>query len=163
MTIDHVLAALQDMRFASAIREGTSLFPWIESLHVLAIVTVVGTISIVDLRLLGAGAHVKSHHRLMAQLLPITWTTFAVAATSGFLLFSSNAVKYAANGPFRVKMVLLLGAGANMLVFHLLTHRHMAQWDEGKAPPMTKFAGAASLTVWVAVIAAARWIGFTLI
>ena len=151
------------MPFATAILEGDSLFPWIETVHVLAIATVVGTISIVDLRLLGMTAHVKSARRLMSQLLPVTWTAFAVAVTSGFLMFSSKAVKYAANWPFRIKMLLLVIAGLNMIVFHLLTQRSSDRWDEGKTPLSAKIAGATSLTLWIAIIAVARWIGFTII
>ena len=162
MSMDSVLAALENQPFAVAIVEGASLFPWIETVHVIAIVTVVGTISVVDMRLLGVRAHVPSARRLMAQLLPATWIAFAVALISGVLMFSSKAVKYAANGPFQAKMLLLVLAGANMLLFHALTHKNIEMWDTGKTPPSAKIAGALSLTLWISVIALGRWIGFTI-
>ncbi|MGZ4460234.1 MAG: hypothetical protein ACXVW9_14040, partial [Nocardioidaceae bacterium] len=62
-----MLTALQNQPFATAILEDGVYFPWIESTHVLAIVTVVGTICVVDLRLLGVKAHVSSAQRLMRQ------------------------------------------------------------------------------------------------
>lgn len=150
------------MAFAKAIAEGSVLFPWIETIHVLAVVAVVGTISIVDLRLIGLNAHVKSVRRLMIQLLPITWTAFAIALPSGFLLFSSKAVTYAANWPFRIKMLLLLVAGLNMMLFHLIVHRGGHRWDEGKTPLMAKVAGLTSLALWIGIVACGRWIGFTI-
>jgi len=162
MTLEPVLRALQDMPFAKAIAEGSVLFPWIETVHVLAVVTVVGTISIVDLRLIGVRAHVKSVRRLMSQLLPITWTAFAIAVPSGFLMFSSKAVKYSANWPFRIKMLLLLAAGFNMILFHFIVHRGGARWDEGRTPPSAKIAGFTSLILWIAIVAFGRWIGFTI-
>ncbi len=159
--MDSFLIALESQPFAVAIVEGASLFPWIETVHVIAIVTVVGTISVVDLRLLGVQAHVASARRLMAQLLPATWIAFAIALVSGLLMFSSKAVKYAANGPFQAKMLLLLLAGANMALFHVLTHKDIAVWDTGRTPPSAKLAGALSLALWTCIIALGRWIGFT--
>jgi hypothetical protein len=161
MDLNRLLTALENLPFAVAIVEGESLFPWIETLHVIAIVTVVGTISVVDLRLLGIQAHMASARRLMAQLLPVTWIAFSIALATGVLMFASKATKYAANGPFQAKMLLLLLAGANMALFHIITHRHMTVWDVGKTPPSAKLAGALSLILWVAVIACGRWIGFT--
>jgi hypothetical protein len=117
-----ILVGLQNTGFATAIREGVSLFPWIESVHVLAIVLVVGTISIIDMRLLGLPAHRRGVRRLMKEVLPLTWGAFLVAVISGFLLFSSAAVKYAALWAFQAKMLLLVAAGPQYAV---LSHRHL--------------------------------------
>jgi hypothetical protein len=161
--LNSVLTALQEAPFAVAIAEGASLFPWIESIHVLALVIVVGTISVVDLRLLGVSSHRKSIKGLTQEILPLTWLAFCVALVSGFLMFASNALTYAANTPFRIKLVLLLLAGANMIFFHIVTHRGIDGWDEAaRTPNAARLAGAASLALWIAVVFAGRWIGFTL-
>jgi hypothetical protein len=157
------LTALQSTPWATAILEGSALFPWIETVHVLAVVTVVGTISVLDLKLLGCPAHVTSARRLMQQIIPVTWTAFAIALISGFLMFASKAVAYAGNGPFRIKMLLLLAAGINMLIFHALARRSLEHWHEQRAPLFARIAGFASLALWVSVIFSARWIGFTLV
>jgi len=78
--LDRALAWLQTTTVATAISENEILFPWIESVHVLAIVLVVGTISIVDLRLLGVASLDRTVRRLMTDVLPYTWGAFAVAA-----------------------------------------------------------------------------------
>src|SRR4051812_43791255 len=119
MDLNGILTALEQTPWAVAILEGDNLFPWIESVHILAVVIVVGTIWIVDLRLLGISSHTKSVRRLVKQLLPITWGAFAVAFVAGFMMFSSKAVAYAANWPFRIKMLLLICAALNMLYFHI--------------------------------------------
>ena len=59
-------------------RQNDILFPWIESVYVLAIVIVVGTISIVDLRLLGIASLDINAKRLMRDVIPYTWGAFAV-------------------------------------------------------------------------------------
>src|SRR5690348_12886334 len=114
-----LLTALRESSFATAIREGETLFPWIESIHVVAIVIVVGTISIIDMRLMGLPAHRKSVRKLMQDVLPLTWGAFVVALVTGFLLFSSQAVKYWLIWEFQAKMALLALAGLNMAYFHI--------------------------------------------
>ena len=69
MEIDRALKWLQATQVAKAISENEILFPWIESIHVLAIVLVVGTISIVDLRLLGVASLDRAVSRLMHDVL----------------------------------------------------------------------------------------------
>ena len=148
---------------AVMILENEVLFPWIESVHVLAIVLVVGTISIVDMRLLGWTSLDRAATRLMGDVLPWTWGCFVVAAITGGLLFCSNAVKYAHNFFFQGKMLLLVAAGLNMALFHAIGIRDVVLWDSKRiTPPTAKAAGAVSLTLWIAVIAFGRWIGFTL-
>ncbi len=59
-------------------------------------------------------------------------------------MFTSNAVEYAHNKPFQFKMLLLLLAGLNMLVFQLVTFRTVGTWNEAaRTPPGARFAGAA--------------------
>jgi len=128
-------------------------FPTVESIHVFALVVVVGTIAIVDLRLLGI---------VSDDVLAITWTFFVLAAVTGGLMFSSKATHYLDNGPFRIKMLLLALAGANMLIFHFGTYATVARWDgEARTPSAARLAGALSLAFWIGVVVFGRWIGFT--
>ena len=154
---------LYDTPVATAIREGSVLFPWIESTHVLAIVTVVGSMIVVDLRLLGVAWKNRPISRVTDEMLPITWVAFVFAVITGSLLFSSNAVKYSHNIFFLSKMSLLVVAFVNMLVFHFVTGRDMQHWDEApNVPPAARLAGGVSLAVWIGVVVCARWIGFTI-
>ena len=150
MEIERALGWLQATPVAKAIRENEILFPWIESVHVLAIVLVVGTISIVDLRLLGLASLDRAVSRLMRDVLPYTWGAFAVAAITGALLFSSNATTYAHNFFFQGKLVLLVVAGLNMAVFHFFGIGDVERWGATRQTPLAaKAAGAVSLLVWI--------------
>jgi hypothetical protein len=154
---------LYDTPWADAIRANELLFPWFESFHVLAITLVLGSIAIVDLRLLGVASRNRPVTRLIREVLPVTWTAFGVAALTGGTLFASNAVNYAHNFPFQMKMLLMLLAGLNMLLFHFVTYRSVAAWDEAQRTPFAaRFAGGFSITVWLAIVAFGRWIGFTI-
>jgi hypothetical protein len=161
--LDPLLRWLQAMSIPTAIRENDNLFPWIESVHVLAIVIVVGSISIVDLRLLGVASRDRPVGRLMRDVLPLTWSVFALAALTGGLLFSSKAMDYAHNFYFQGKMVLLALAALNMALFHAFTGRAVERWGAMAQPPRAvKAAAAVSLLLWVCVVGFGRWIGFSL-
>jgi hypothetical protein len=161
--VDRALGWLQATPVAKAISENEILFPWIESVHVLAIVLVVGTISIVDLRLLGVASLDRAVSRLMQDVLPYTWGAFVIAAITGSLMFSSDAVNYAHNFFFRGKLVLLGLAGLNMAVFHIVGVGDVARWGNNQQTPLpAKAAAVISLLVWVSVVAFGRGIGFTM-
>jgi hypothetical protein len=164
MELDALLRSLEATSIATAIRENESLFPWIESVHVLAITLVVGTIAIVDLRLIGIASRDRPVVRLTGDVLRCTWAAFAVAAITGVLLFSSNAFNYAHNDHFQRKLVFLVLAGINMAIFHLVVGRDIDRWGVSlqTTPLRAKIAGVISLLIWIAVVAFGRWVGFTL-
>jgi hypothetical protein len=164
MGLDGLFRWLYETAPGIAIRENESLFPWIESAHVLAITLVVGSIAIVDLRLIGVASLDRAVTRLTNEVLPVTWTAFALAVVTGGLLFISNAMTYAHNTFFQLKMIALLVAGANMLYFHFHVGRDIGNWGGSAAatPVQARLAGCASLLLWVCVVAFGRWIGFTL-
>ena len=161
MDLPGIALWLENGTIGTTIRESAWLFPTIETCHVLAIVTVVGSISILDLRLLGLASRDRSVNSVLSEVLPWTWWSFLTAAITGSLLFTSKAVDYYKDEPFRVKMLLLVFAGINMAIFELITKRGISKWDEGTTPWSAKIAGAVSLALWVAIVACGRWIGFT--
>lgn len=152
--------------------ESTSLGQWIsqsdygfasiETVHVLALTAVVGTVFIVDLRLLGLTSSRRSVRVLSADALPVTWGAFVVALIAGALLFMSKATQYIDNIPFRLKMLAMALAGVNMLAFHFITYRGVEAWVLDAQPPLAaKLAGGLSITLWILIVVAGRWIGFT--
>ena len=158
-----LIAFFEDSSIADAIRENDLLFPSIESIHVVSICLVVGSILVLDLRLLGFASLNRPVGRLTRAVLPLTWGAFVVAASSGFLLFISHATKYLANGYFIAKMCLICAAGLNMILFHAITARDLPKWEGQRTPPPpARLAGALSVLFWIAVVACGRWIGFTM-
>lgn len=142
----------------------TGWFPFIESIHVLAAVLVVGSILMVDLRLTGLAAQRYSVNSLLKEMLPWSWGAFVVAVATGVLLFIVQASNYLANTAFLIKLVLLGLAGLNMLYFHFYVLRSAKPPATG-SPALTagagpaKLSGALSLLLWSAVMLAGRWIG----
>jgi hypothetical protein len=161
--LERFLTTLQDTAVATAIREGEILFPWIECVHVLALTIVIGSIAIVDLRLIGLTSRDRSVAQTTAAALPITWSAFVLAAVTGGLLFSSNATAYAHNVYFQVKLGLIAMAGVNMGIYHLFLGRGADAWHTpALTPRRARIVGAISLCLWITIAAFGRWIGFTI-
>jgi len=160
--IKQIFQALEGTPWGTAVRESTWLFPTIESIHVLSLVLVVGSIMVVDLRLLNIASRQRSVKELTDEILPWTWTAFVCALITGSLLFSSSAVRYTGIWQFKAKMCMLVLAAINMGIFHLGAFRSVAQWDRAPSqPPLAaQLAGGISLSIWVIIVALGRWIGF---
>jgi hypothetical protein len=166
VNLNPLLVAIKAWPISAAIRgdlPGTEwLFPIVETLHVIALTLVFGSIVMVDLRLLGISSRSSPVSRLTAEILPVTWIAWCVAAIFGSLLFISNATVYAANLQFRLKFVCMGLAAVNMLVFHLGAFRRVVQWDSGEPPLSARIAGGLSLSLWIGVVFFGRWTGFTM-
>jgi hypothetical protein len=162
MSTPAIIQSIYDSSVAEWMRQSLKAMPFVEATHVLAIAVVFGTILIVDLRLLGVPNTRRSFRAVSNEMLRMTWGAFAVAVVTGALLFAPNAITYFGNTAFRIKMLALLLAGANMLVFQFITVRTVADWDQDKrAPTAARAAAMLSILLWISVIFLGRWIGFT--
>ena len=162
MDFTSVLESIRASGLATAIRESIYWFPLIEAAHVIGLTLVFGTILIVDLRLLGVASRDQSFRRLSSELLRWTWIAFVLALLTGGLMFITEAVVYAGNLSFQLKMLLLALAGLNMLAFQLLTLKTVDSWDASPSTPgRARLAGALSILFWIGVVVAGRAIGFT--
>jgi hypothetical protein len=166
MSLHTALIALQDLPLAAAVRgdypELAWLFPIVETLHVLALAVVFGSIAILDMRLLGWRSLDSPVSKLTSGTLPVTWIAWLCAAITGSLMFMAKAVTYTGNLQFQLKFVMMALAAVNMLVFHFGPFQQVARWDSARRPPgAARLAGALSLALWTAVIFFGRWMGFT--
>jgi uncharacterized membrane protein len=127
-------------------------FPFLESLHVLSAMFVVGTVLMADLRLLGWAARRYSVTLITDEVVPWTWGAFVIAVVTGVGLLMPRASSYVANPAFLTKVVLLALALVNMLTLHFFALRT----DRVRLQMTT---GACSLLVWAGVVLAGRWIG----
>lgn len=162
MEIDGLLKWIADTGLATGIRNSLFVFPLLESTHVLGLALVVGTIAVIDLRLLGVASANRPFQRISSDILKWTWAAFALTALTGVLMFTTNAPVYYHNFYFRTKMALLVLAGVNMFVFEITAKRTLHRWDEApSAPALGKVVAVASLALWIAIIFTGRLIGFT--
>jgi hypothetical protein len=152
---------LDQTAVGSTIRRSLWLFPAIQTVHLLGMAALVGTITVLDLRLLGWAMPQRRVSEVTVRLLPWAWLGFGVQIVTGGLLFSSEAVKIYGNPAFRLKMLFLLLAGIQSLVFQTVVSRKLHAWDDRPAPPvMARVMGMISILLWIAIVTAGRFIGF---
>jgi len=144
---------------STALRESDVVFPLIESVHVLAISLIVGTIVTVDLRVGGIILRGEPLTRVTRALLPYTWYGFALMVMTGLPLFAAEAAKLYANPAFRVKLLLLGLAGLNAAFFHRTAQRSLHDWDRrGAASIQARVIAGVSVVLWSGIIVSGRLI-----
>ena len=135
------------------------LWPLLEIIHFIGLSLLLGSILIVDLRLAGYLRQIDiiSTHRL----LPWAAIGFVMNLTSGFLFFMGDPGRYSINIGFQIKMVLVLLAGLNVLVFALKIDPHIRNWDpHGDTSGLAKMVAWGSLAAWTGVLLLGRLIPY---
>jgi hypothetical protein len=134
-------------------------FPLMEIIHITGFAFSIGTIAILDLRLLGLALPKQSPSRLLKDTAPWTLIGIAVMLMSGPIIFSSDPFMYLANGSFQFKMAALLAA----IIFNYTIHRKVAMADvppSGATSGLTKLVAVTSLLLWTSVVFAGLFIAF---
>lgn len=152
--------AVYDSPFATYVRESETLFPTIQTFHVIGLILMVGTIFLVDLRIVGAILKTRPAAEIAKTLLPYTWAGFAIVFASGAILLAAQVGRIYENEFLRAKLILLIFAAANVVVFHLGSYRRIAHWGTEVAPVSAKAAAWLSIVLWSAVIIAGRYIAY---
>ena len=127
-------------------------YPTLETLHIVGLALVFGSLWVVDLAILGwlRGLDVR---QLARRVLPWTLAGFLLAAASGLTMFATNVGDLIANPAFVLKMGLLFAAGTNAGVLH-------ARGPIDAALGTTRLQAGLSILIWIAVIACGRWIAY---
>ena len=152
----HVLQGVYEAPSLNPIARWEWVFPVVESLHICGFTLLVGTVAILDLRLLGACLRRQPVPWLARELEPWIWTGIVIQLITGPYLFSSDPGEYIQVSAFRNKMILFLLA----LIFHFTAIRKATRPVEDSVPlGWRKTAAGVSLGLWVGVLLAGLWIG----
>jgi hypothetical protein len=127
-------------------------YPLLEVLHIVGIAALLGSLLLFELRVWGLGSALPIV-ALARLALPLSLGGFALAATSGALMFASQSAELIANRAFVVKMGLLLLAGLNAAFFH-------ARGGTARLDGLARAQTLLSLGLWLAVIFCGRWIAY---
>jgi hypothetical protein len=130
----------------------TYAYPLLEALHIVGIAMLLGSLLLVELRVWGFGAGVPTLP-LARLALPLTLAGFALAATTGSLMFASQPGDLIANRVFVIKMGLVMLAGLNAASFH-------ARGGLQRSDRMARAQTLLSVGIWLAVIFCGRWIAY---
>ncbi|MGA2602227.1 MAG: DUF6644 family protein [Bryobacteraceae bacterium] len=137
------------------IRDSTWGFAIVETVHLLALAVLGGTILIVDLRLIGLGLRRQPVRLLARELSPWFTGSLLVMVASGIVLTSGETLKCFYNPAFRWKMLLLAAA----IAFYYTLHWKVVRSEGGEVGIVSRLAGVISLMLWLSVGVAGRAIG----
>jgi hypothetical protein len=152
---------LADTQWSIALHESIWVYPVIETIHVLTLCLFVGMSVMWDLRLLGIMFGRVPVSDVSNRLMPWMKLGFVVMLVSGAALFYAIPVRTYQNVFFRAKVVFLVLAGLNALIFHRGIQKRVVQWDTVAVPPRTaRIAGATSLLLWLLIILTGRLIAY---
>jgi hypothetical protein len=146
---------LQNTPVAIFVAETLWAYPLLETLHTLGMAMLLGTLGLINLRVLGY----KSALSLIGtrDLLPIAWIGFTVNAASGLLLFTSDAVNFFSSNTFRVKITLILLAGINAAILsRRLYEQGVTEVAVGNSDSTMKLLAFSSLVFWVVAVICGR-------
>ncbi|PVY39708.1 DUF6644 family protein [Pontibacter virosus] len=154
-----LLQGLEDSALAGAIRQSAWLYPFLEILHILGIVLLVGAAFLFDLRLLGFSRNLPVPD-LARHLLPWSRRGLYLIVPSGLLLFCTNAVALAGDPVFHIKLIMLVVGGLNAGFFHRFLASSAPEWGQSNTPRVAKAVALCSIVVWVVVIACGRLLAY---
>ena len=130
----------------------TYAYPLLEVLHIVGIALLLGTLVLFELRVWGFGAALPIQP-LARLALPVTLAGFALAATTGALMFASQPGDLIANRVFVIKMGLVMLAGLNAASFH-------ARGGVARLDRLARLQTLLSLGIWLSVMFCGRWIAY---
>jgi hypothetical protein len=152
---------LAETAWSIALHESTYMYPLIESVHVWTLCFFIGFTALLDVRLLGVALQRIPASTLAARLLPWMKASFVVMVVTGTALFYAIPVRTYQNLFFRAKVVLLVLAGVNAVVFHYTVYQRVSRWERDVVPPVgARLAATASIVLWAGIIVSGRMIAY---
>ncbi len=142
------------IEFQNPLNSSALAFPVLECIHIVGFALSIGTVAIVDFRLLDIGMRHQTPAQLSKDLGLWTIVGLAIMVLSGMMLYSSDPDMYYLNWAFLLKMLFLVLA----IVFNYTVHRNVVL--SGASPGKTKMVAYVSLALWILVIFGGIFIGF---
>ena len=135
--------------------------PLVQTVHILAVSSVMGSIVLINLRVLGLALPRQNASELVRRLMPWTWWALPALALSGLVFVFARPQRYAVNRVFGLKFTLLAGAIVFTALFQRLTTRDAAFWERSLGHRVAaKIIAGCSLLLWLGVVLAGRWIAY---
>jgi hypothetical protein len=135
--------------------------PIVQAIHILGIGVVMGSIVMIDLRVLGVAVPSQKVGEMIRRLLPWTWWALLSNALTGLLFVFARPQRYFLNPVFGIKFSFMVPAVLLALVVFWLNRREDGYWERSSARLWSARAIATvSVVLWIGVVMAGRWIAY---
>ncbi len=135
------------------------VWPMAETFHFFGLSLLLGGLLLIDMRMIGwfRQINIAATH----TLLPFVFIGFGINLITGVLFYFGDPERYTINIAFQIKMVLVLLAGLNALLYYWKLDRDMQHWPPyGDTPMLAKWVGGGSLILWFGVLIFGRLIPY---
>ena len=156
--MDDLLLSIETSALGQLMRDSVWLFPMAEILHFMGLSLLIGSLLVVDFRLLGFARNFPI--AAVYRFLPLALAGFGINLVTGAMFFFSDPFRYYPNIAFRLKMLFILLAGLNALYFALTVHRHTGRAGVEDPGAAIRAVSALSFLFWVGVIILGRFIPY---
>jgi hypothetical protein len=144
--------ALEQSRWVKTLGETGWMYATVSVIHYLTMFWFIGSMAVVDLRVMGVAARKRNLAELGDQIFPWAWTGLVLASISGFLMFATDAGDWAPDRVFHFK----LGMIAVSIVLAVLVQVFIPRWAVApKIPTWARILAAFALLFWIGTILAA--------
>jgi uncharacterized membrane protein len=152
---------LDASQWSTLLHESYYMYSWVETTHVLSLIPSLGILFFIDLRMLGIALPQVPASIVARRLQLPMFIGFGLMIITGLLLFYANPVHSAQSVWFRIKLLLLLGAAGNALVFHYRMKQSVDSWDSAPlAPQNIRSSALLSLLFWTLIVICGRLIAY---
>ncbi|PCJ27266.1 MAG: hypothetical protein COA96_03525 [SAR86 cluster bacterium] len=135
------------------------LWPVLEIIHFIGLSLLLGGLIVIDLRM--AGHFSALNPAATHKLLPLVLLGFGLNFTTGLLFFHGDPLRYSINIGFQIKMILIILAGLNALLYYWKVRPVMHTWNSNSTSPITaKLVAYTSLILWTGVLLCGRLIPY---
>lgn len=163
--MENAIAAFCDWLSATpislVIQSVSWIIPAVQSIHIMAVTIVVGSVLMVDMKLLGVVGRGTAISDGTRRFLPWVWAALVVLLITGTILTAAEPRRELINNVFRLKMALILVVCAGTGAFQQIVSRNAVAWGEKPSSQWSaRFLAIVSLALWVAIIMCGRWIAY---
>lgn len=135
------------------------VWPILEIIHFFGLSLLFGGLLVIDLRL--AGHFRRLDPVATHSLIPVVVAGFGLNLVTGILFFFGDPLTYAYNAAFQLKMILIVLAGLNAMLYYWKLSAQMHSWTAQTTPPfIAKVVGYTSLALWTAILLCGRLIPY---
>ncbi|MGB6450642.1 MAG: DUF6644 family protein [Steroidobacteraceae bacterium] len=134
------------------------IIPVVQTVHILAIATVMASVVMLDFRLLGVTARGQALPDVAHRFLPWVWSAVVVLLCSGSLLIIAEPGRDLLNNVFYLKMSLLACVLVLTFGFQVLVRRGGGFWEHRRM--IARITAVVSLALWVGIVMCGRWIAY---
>jgi len=149
---------LSNTPLSMAIQNAFWVIPTVQTVHIASIAVVMSSILMVDLRLLGIAGRSQTLGAVVGRYIPWVWVALIVLLCSGAILIVGEPARELLSDVFWLKMTLLACALVITAGIQGGLRGGGGFWERHR--PIAALVAVASLAVWIAILAAGRWIAY---